>query len=143
MFLLTFYPKSFFTWTYLSSIPYRSFMKQYKEVPMKTHLFLLVAVFVILYGVPVVLAFEFNQTITPEQQATFDQILAPVMKIYNLVKYTATGIAALVLLFAGISYMTGGSDPKKRDNSKAMATYVLIGLVIIWAAPLVVQFIVS
>ena len=62
---------------------------------------------------------------------------------YNLVKYTATGIAALVLLLAGVSYMMSGSDPKKRDNAKGMAMYVIIGLVIIWAAPLVVQFIVG
>ena len=111
---------------------------------MKTQLLIVLAAFMFIsLGLQIVAAYDFNQTITPEQQATFDQILSPVMKIYNLVKYVATGIAALVLLFAGISYMTGGSDPKKRDNSKAMAMYVMIGLVIIWAAPLVVQFIVG
>ena len=84
-----------------------------------------------------------NTTLTPQEQATFDQILQPVMKIYNLVKYIATAIAALVLLLAGVNYMMSGADPKKRDNAKGMAMYVVIGLVIIWAAPLVVSFIVS
>ena len=102
----------------------------------------LIALFTLMY-LPLAMADPLNQTITPEQQAIFDEILEPVMKIYNLVKYTATGIAALVLLLAGVNYMMGGSDPKKRDNAKAMAMYVLIGLVIIWAAPLVVQFIVN
>ena len=117
--------------------------ENYKEVPMKTHLLLLVLLTSPLFLSAIVSAYDFNQSITPEQQATFDQIVSPVMKIYNLVKYVATGIASLVLLLAGINYIMGGSDPKKRDNAKAMATYVLIGLVVIWAAPFVVQFIVG
>lgn len=110
---------------------------------MKTHSLILLGLLTVSLSLQLVAAYDFNQTITPEQQATFDQILSPVMRIYNLVKYVATGIAALVLLLAGINYMMGGSDPKKRDNAKAMAMYVIIGLVIIWAAPLVVQFIVG
>lgn len=81
--------------------------------------------------------------ISQEERETFDHILEPVIKIYNMIKYIATAIATLVLLLAGINYMMSGSDPKKRDNSKAMATYVVIGLVVIWAAPLVVGFIVG
>lgn len=90
-----------------------------------------------------VVAVDFNQEISSSDQQTFDQILTPVMKIYNLVRYTATAIAGLILLFAGISYMTTGSDPRKRENAKNMAMYVVIGLVVIWMAPLVVQFIVG
>lgn len=90
---------------------------------------------------PLVSADPFNQTISPEDQATFDHILEPVLKIYNLVKYAATFIAVIVLLLAGANYIMSGSDPKKREGAKSMVMYVLIGLVIIWAAPLVVQFI--
>ena len=91
---------------------------------------------------PVVSAVDFNQQISSADQATFDAVLSPVMKIYNLVKYVATMIAVIVLLFAGISYIISGADPKKRDVAKNMATYVVIGLIVIWAAPLVVNFIV-
>jgi type IV secretory pathway VirB2 component (pilin) len=101
------------------------------------------ALLALLLVFPIVTAADFNQTISPEDQATFDKILEPVMKIYNLIKYIATVIAVVVLLLAGISYMIGGADPKKRDNAKAMAMYVVIGLVIIWAAPFVVNFIVA
>ena len=90
---------------------------------------------------PLVSADPFNQTISPEDQATFDHILEPVLKIYNLIKYAATFIAVIVLLLAGANYIMSGSDPKKREGAKSMIMYVLIGLVIIWAAPLVVQFI--
>lgn len=109
---------------------------------MKAQIFPLVALFLIL-SLNIVSAVDLDTEISDEDQATFDKILEPVMKIYNLVKYLATVMAALVLLFAGISYITGGSEPKKRDTAKNMAMYVVIGLVLIWAAPLVVNFIIG
>ena len=87
-----------------------------------------------------VIAIDLDDPISPEDQATFDSMLEPVMKIYNLIKYSATAIAAIMLLFAGTSYMTAGSDNKKRDTSKNIATYVIIGLVIIWATPIFITY---
>ena len=110
---------------------------------MRTQTFVALAFLVLLISSTLVMAVDFNQAPSSEDKATFDQILQPVMKIYNLVKYIASAIAGVVLLFAGISYMTSGADPKKRENSKSMAMYVIIGLVIIWAAPMVVQLIVG
>lgn len=88
-------------------------------------------------------AVDFDSEISDEDKESFDEILEPVMKIYNFVKYTATVIAVLVLLFAGITYITAGSDPGKREKAKNMATYVIVGLIVIWAAPLIVNFIVG
>jgi type IV secretory pathway VirB2 component (pilin) len=90
-----------------------------------------------------VIATDFNQPISSQDQQTFDQILAPVLKIYNLVKYFATTVAVIVLLFAGLTYMTAGSNPAKREQAKNMIMYVVIGLIVIWVAPLVVNFIVG
>ena len=88
-------------------------------------------------------AVDFDQDISDEDKETFDEILEPVMKVYNLIKYSATVIAVLVLLFAGLSYMTSGSNPGKREKAKNMVMYVVIGLMVIWVAPLIVNFIVS
>lgn len=104
---------------------------------MKWHYLVLL---VVLLALPVVYAIDLNQEVSAADQASFDQMLQPVIKIYNLVKYVASFIAALCLLFAGITYMTSGDDPKKRDQAKNMASYVIIGLIIIWAAPLIVNF---
>jgi type IV secretory pathway VirB2 component (pilin) len=71
--------------------------------------------------------------------STFDQILQPVWKVYNFVKYIATAIAAIFLVFAGITYMTSGNDVMKRENAKHMIAYVVVGLIVIWAAPFIVQ----
>ncbi len=97
----------------------------------------------LLVALPVVVAVDFDADLSDEDKATFDEILEPVMKIYNFVKYAATVLAVIVLLFAGVSYMTAGSDPRKREQAKSMAMYVIIGLIVIWAAPMVVNFIVG
>jgi len=82
-------------------------------------------------------------SISSSDRDTFNEILEPVMKIYNLIKYTATVIACIMGVFAGATYITSGSDPRKRETAKQMIMYILIGLVIIWAAPLIVNFVVG
>jgi type IV secretory pathway VirB2 component (pilin) len=95
---------------------------------------------VLLLAMPVALAADFNSDISAEDQQTFDQILEPVMKVYNFVKYAATVIAVLFLVFAGITFITSGSDQAKRESAKTMATYIVIGLIIIWVAPIIVSY---
>lgn len=112
---------------------------------MKANLFAIFGLVLIagLMATQLVMAVDFNEDISSEDKATFDEILEPVMKIYNLVKYSATVLATVVLLFAGVTYMTAGGDPAKREKAKNMATYVIIGLIVIWVAPLIVSFVVG
>ena len=107
-----------------------------------------IVVMLLMLGVTIPTALSVDQnanldtSITAEDQASFDQILQPVVKIYNFIKYIATVVAAIFLVFAGISFMTSGDDPKKRDQAKSITTYVVIGLLVIWAAPLIVDFLI-
>ena len=73
--------------------------------------------------------------------ATYDEILQPIQAVYDLIKYAVTIIAGIVLTFAGISYITSGSDPGKRESAKNMIMYVIIGLAVIWAAPLIIKLV--
>lgn len=81
--------------------------------------------------------------ISAATESTYDEILKPIQTIYDLAKYSVTVIAGLILLFSGITYITSGSDPGKREKAKNMAMYVLIGLAVIWAAPLVVKLLIG
>jgi len=92
---------------------------------------------------PIVMAVDFNEQISAEDKAAFDEILEPVMKVYNFVKYVASVMAVIVILFAGVSYMLSGSDPRKREQAKNMIMYTLVGLFVIWMAPLIVNFIIG
>jgi type IV secretory pathway VirB2 component (pilin) len=99
------------------------------------------AIFVGLMALQVVIAADFNQPISDQDKQAFDQMLEPILRIYSFAKYTATVIAVLVLLFAGIKFVAAGGDPKKREDAKSMIMYVAIGLAIIWAAPFAVRFV--
>lgn len=89
------------------------------------------------------MAVDFNQELSDEDKATFDGILEPVMKVYNFIKYAATVIAVLALIFAGVSFILSGGDQAKREQAKKTGIYVVIGLIVIWIAPLVVAFMVG
>ena len=54
---------------------------------------------------PMVLAQNFDNPISAEDKATFDSILEPVMKIYNLIKYVATVIAVIIIIVAAIIFI--------------------------------------
>ncbi|MFC1722924.1 pilin [Nanoarchaeota archaeon] len=86
---------------------------------------------------------DFDATLTPAEEQAFDEILSPVMKIYNFIKYAVTVLCVLMLVFAGISFAMSGGDQGKKDRAKNTAVGVVIGLILVWVAPLIVQFMIS
>jgi len=110
---------------------------------MKAQILALMGILLLIVLPTFVSAFNFNNSVSTQDQTTFDQILEPVMTIYNLIKYFASALAGISLLATGVIYMTSGADPRKRDNAKSTAMYIVIGLLIIWAAPLVVNLLVG
>ena len=86
---------------------------------------------------------DLDQDIPADQKQEFDSILEPVMKVYNFIKYSATVLGALFLVFAGISFMTASGDKGKREKAKDMAMYVVVGLIVIWITPLIINFVVG
>ena len=68
------------------------------------------------------------------------QITAPLNKIYDLAKAVVSVVALLALTYAGARFMFSGDDLKSRENAKGIVTYALAGLVLVWVAPLLVNF---
>ena len=92
-----------------------------------------------LFLMPLVLAeIDFDTELSEDEQDQVDAILEPVMKIYATVKYTATVIGVMMLVFAGVLFTTAGGDNSQKEKAKQMAAGGVIGLIIIWVAPLVV-----
>ena len=98
--------------------------------------FLLAAMVVTL---PIANAVDLDAEPTAEEKSLFDKMLEPIAKLYRFAKYGATIVAAIMFVVAGFAYMFSGSDIRKRENSKSILSYVLIGLVIIWGAPWAVK----
>ena len=84
---------------------------------------------------------DFDAGLTVDEEEQLDGILAPVMKVYNILKYAATVLGVLMIVFAGISFVTAGGETAKKDRAKHMVGGVVIGLIVIWVAPLVVKLI--
>ena len=102
-----------------------------------------IIILLLFLSIQFVSAVDFDQELSDEDKATFDNILEPVMKIYNFIKYAATVLAVVFIVFAGVTFIMSGSDQGKREQAKMMATYIVIGLIIIWIAPLIVGYLVQ
>ena len=97
-----------------------------------------------LLAIPLVVAeLDFDDELTDKEKDDMDEILSPLMKIYNFIKYSATMVGVLMFVFAGISFVTAGGDQAKKEKAKQMAVGVVIGLVLIWVAPMVVGYIIG
>lgn len=84
------------------------------------------------FAVPVVHA----QTDT----SAFDQMLKPIQKVYDFVKYAASLLAMLAFAFAGIQLLLAGKNNAEREKVKSTMTGIVVGLAIIWIAPLAVPY---
>lgn len=78
-------------------------------------------------------------TPTGSDLQTYNAILEPVMKVYNFVKYGASVLALLFLVFAAIS-MFASDNPMEKEKAKTRIMYIVIGMIVIWVAPIVVNY---
>ncbi|GAJ16254.1 unnamed protein product [marine sediment metagenome] len=80
------------------------------------------------------IGFAEDVELTEGQEAGMAKIKTSILQIYEMVKWVATAIGALMLAFVGMKFMTSGNDPHARNEAKTMATYIVIGLIVIWLA---------
>ena len=57
-----------------------------------------------------------------------------------LLSWARTTHVRSVMLIAGLSYMMSGDDMKKRDSAKQRVGYIIVGLMLVWATPFIVNF---
>jgi len=69
-----------------------------------------------------------------------EQITEPLNRIYDIVKGVVTIVALLALTYAGGKFMTSGDNPQAREGAKGVVTSAVIGLVLVWIAPLLVSY---
>ena len=72
--------------------------------------------------------------------AEVDQITAPISKIYDLIKAVVSILGIIAITVAGAYYMFSGSNIQARDNAKSTVSYAVVGLVLVWVAPLIVTY---
>lgn len=67
-------------------------------------------------------------------------ITAPINKIYDLIKAIVSIVGIIAITIAGAMYMMSGSNIQSRENAKNMVSYAIVGLVLVWVAPLIVGY---
>ncbi|MGH7241499.1 MAG: pilin [Candidatus Saccharimonadales bacterium] len=66
-----------------------------------------------------------------------------ISNIANIVAIVAGSAAVIILVLAGISYMTAGGDANKTKSAKSMIINAIIGLVVIAIARILATFVIS
>jgi len=69
-----------------------------------------------------------------------DQVLHNAL---NLTYFIAGVIAVIVIILAGLSYVTSGNDPSAVSKAKNAILYAVIGLVVILSAFVITQFVIG
>ncbi|MDO8627707.1 MAG: TrbC/VirB2 family protein [Candidatus Diapherotrites archaeon] len=67
-------------------------------------------------------------------------ITDPLNKIVGLLQSIVTIVALIFGILAGLTYMSAGEDITVREKAKGKIIAVIIGLVIVWAAPAVINY---
>ena len=72
--------------------------------------------------------------------ASVSDVTAPITKIYDLIKGVVLVVGLIALTVAGGMYMFSGSNIQSRENAKHMVSYAIVGLVLVWVAPVLVTY---
>lgn len=84
-------------------------------------------------------------TCPPGKSAPCPNTLSDLEKVFSNVISAAIPLAGILLfvflLFAGVSYLSAGADPKKAESARNMATYAIMGVVALAVSYLVIRMI--
>jgi uncharacterized membrane protein len=106
---------------------------------MKKKLFI-VGILSIIILLPIVAGAEIVKIPNPLKCETEDNCVMEIIKaITSLIATIGSGIAVLMIVWAGIVYMTAGSDEEKTRNAKKTIQWALIGIAVIWSAKFLVD----
>ena len=72
--------------------------------------------------------------------AEVSEITEPITRIYDLIKAVVSILGIIAITVAGAYYMFSGSNIQARENAKSMVSYAIVGLVLVWVAPLMVGY---
>jgi RsiW-degrading membrane proteinase PrsW (M82 family) len=72
--------------------------------------------------------------------ASVSDVTAPITKIYDLIKGVVSIVGIIAITIAGAMYMFSGSNIQNRENAKHMVSYAIVGLVLVWIAPVLVGY---
>jgi len=75
--------------------------------------------------------------------ADLDKIKEPLNRVYSVIQAVVSVVGVIVITFAGFKFMGSGENVQARESAKQMLSFAVIGLMIVWIAPHLVNYLVS
>jgi hypothetical protein len=89
---------------------------------------------------PVSAQYEFDNSISSQEQRQIDEMMKPVDKIFNLISYIYGAIAVLMIFYAAIIYLTAQGSDEKINRAKNTLTGVFLGGIVFIGAPKIIPY---
>ena len=93
--------------------------------------------------VPLVLFLVLGLPFVHAADADLDKIKEPLNRVYSVVQALVSVVGVIVISFAGFKFMVSGENVQARESSKQMLSYAVVGLMVVWMAPFLVNYLVS
>jgi len=75
--------------------------------------------------------------------ADLDKIKEPLDRVYSVIQTIVSVVGVIVITFAGFRFMSSGDNIQSRESAKHMLSFAVIGLMIVWIAPYLVNYIIA
>lgn len=86
---------------------------------------------------------DYYQPLSSGDKALFKEMFKPLFNFISLIPYAASVAAIFYILYAGFNMVTAGYDSAKKEQSKTMIALTIIGLGVVWAAPLFIDYLLA
>lgn len=70
-----------------------------------------------------------------------EQICDTLQNIYDLLLYIASGVAAVMIVIMGVSWITSAENSKARTAAKEAVIHVIVGLIVVSIAVVLVEMV--
>ena len=87
-------------------------------------------------------SFVYAQAIGSEATTIMNAMACLMCRIMQIIYFIIAFVATLMIIFAGIKWITSADDPSARAAAKTQVFHILIGLVIVLLAAYLVSFVV-
>jgi len=102
--------------------------------------FLLIALLTLTTAAIIAIAQDTGDTASVEQKASWG-INCVICKVANLIFMIVSALAAIVIILAGLKWLTSGDDPGARSAAKTAIISAFIGIIIVFIAVYVVSWV--
>ena len=83
---------------------------------------------------------EYYPPLGNSDKTMFKEMFKPVFNFLGLIPYAASVAAVFYILYAGFNMVTAGYDAEKKEQGKATIGLTILGLGVVWAAPMLVDY---